>query len=407
MLRSLFSAISGMRSQQTKLDVVGNNIANVNTTGFKGSRVKFQDMLSQAVRSASAPMGGRAGVNPSQVGLGMTVGGIETLHTQGSLQATGRVTDFAIQGSGYFMVSDGARTYYTRDGGFALMNGNLVNATNGLKLMGFPADANGNIDSMGDLRPITIPIGEKAITRPTTEIDLTGNLSNSATSPHITYVTVFDAQGGSHELEIEMTPPVAPAVNNWSYTVRQKGSATSMGSGTIEFDEFGNFKPPAAAMSPVTLALANTENLSINLDFSLVSQVAAETTALVKHQNGYPPGELVTFGVSNTGIVTGVYSNGLTSDLGQITLAFFSNAEGLLKLGGNLFELSSSSGIPRVGSPGEEGRGTIESGMLEMSNVDLAYEFVEMISTSRAFQANSRVVSTSDEMLQELIHLKR
>ncbi|MDP3488305.1 MAG: flagellar hook-basal body complex protein, partial [Bacillota bacterium] len=207
MLRSLFAAISGMRSQQTKLDVTANNIANVSTTGFKGSRVKFQDMLSQTIRSASAPMGGRSGINPSQVGLGMTIAGIDTIHTQGSLQATGRVTDLAIQGSGLFVVSDGSRNLYTRDGSFGLsLSNELVNASTGLKVMGWMADSNGQISTQSTLQPISIPIGEKVMTKATSSVALTGNLSSgvaaTAASAHTTYVTAYDSKGTPHELTV-------------------------------------------------------------------------------------------------------------------------------------------------------------------------------------------------------------
>ena len=207
MLRSLFAAISGMRGQQTKLDVIGNNIANVNTTGFKGGRVKFQDMLSQTIRSASAPMGGRAGTNPSQVGLGMTVAGIDTIHTQGSLMATGRVTDLAIQGGGFFVLSDGVSNLYSRDGAFSLsLSNDLFSSSSGLRVMGYMAE-NGAINAQGVPKPLNIPIGEKVLTMPTTGIELTGNLSDAAglAATHEAYVTVFDSKGAPHELNIVFT----------------------------------------------------------------------------------------------------------------------------------------------------------------------------------------------------------
>ena len=414
MLRSLFAAISGMRSQQTKLDVTANNIANVSTTGFKGSRVKFQDMLSQTIRSASAPMGGRSGINPSQVGLGMTIAGIDTIHTQGSLQATGRVTDLAIQGGGLFVVSDGVRNLFTRDGSFSLsLSNELVNASTGLKVVGWMADNNGQISTQSALQPISIPIGEKVMTKATDSVALTGNLSSGvavgATSAHTTYVTAYDSKGAPHELKVNFTKT---ADNAWAWEVTPVDTSVggpSVGAGTGSGDL--SFTPSGALdtadTGPVTVTITGAETVSFSLDFNSLSQVAGDTTALVKYQNGYPPGELLTFSIGKTGVITGTYSNGLVSDLGQIALAFFSNPEGLLKTAGNLFDVSSNSGEVRIGAAGTDGRGTIETGMLEMSNVDLATEFTEMISTSRAFQANSRVVSTSDEMLQELIHLKR
>ena len=407
MLRSLFAAISGMRSQQTKLDVTANNIANVSTTGFKGSRVKFQDMLSQTIRSASAPMGGRSGINPSQVGLGMTIAGIDTIHTQGSLQATGRGSDLAIQGGGLFVVSDGSRNLYTRDGSFSLsLSNELVNAATGLKVVGWMADNDGQISTQSTLQPISIPIGEKVMTRPTQLIAMTGNLASGvapADSAHTTYVTAYDSKGTPHELLVNFAKT---ADNAWTWAVASVGGlAVGTGSGTLSFTASGALN--TATTGPVTVTVPGAETVSFSLDFDSLSQVAGDTTALVKFQDGYPPGELLTYSIGKTGVITGTYSNGLVSDLGQIALAYVANPEGLLKTAGNMFDVSSNSGEVRIGVAGSDGRGTIETGMLEMSNVDLATEFTEMISTSRAFQANSRVVTTSDEMLQELIHLKR
>jgi len=396
-----------MRSQQTKLDVTGNNIANVSTTGFKGSRVKFQDMLSQTIRSASAPMGGRAGTNPSQVGLGMTVAGIDTIHTQGSLQATGRTTDLAIQGGGFFVVSDGFRNMYTRDGSFSLsLSNELVNSSTGLRVMGWMADDDGSISTQSPMQAINIPIGEKVMTKSTENVVMTGNLSSGAGigTDHVTYVSVYDSKGAPHDATITYTKT---AENTWSWDVVVAGATVSNSSGTITFSNSGELNASSAPTTEVQAIITGADNISFMMDFSNVTQVAGQSTSIAKFQDGYPPGELLTFSIGKTGVITGTYSNGLVSDLGQISLAYFANPEGLLKTAGNLYDVSSNSGDVRIGPAGTDGRGTIETGMLEMSNVDLATEFTEMISTSRAFQANSRVVSTSDEMLQELIHLKR
>lgn len=416
MLRSLYAAISGMRSQQTKLDVIGNNISNVNTTAFKGSRVKFQDMLSQTIKDASAPMGSKAGTNPSQVGLGMTVAGIDTIHTQGALQATGRTTDLAIQGSGFFVLSDGARSMFTRDGAFSLsLSNELVSASTGFKLQGWMADASGNISTTGVPGGLKIPIGEQVLTQATTRVEFSGNLSNAAQAgdTHRNFITVFDSKGDAHELTVTFTK--SAVLNTWSYSVAfPSGFIPPAGmtiqppaNTTLAFDQYGNATPQTNVSQPFTLNVPGAAPVSFRLDLSAISQVAGDSTALMKYQDGNFPGELLTFSIGRSGIITGTYSNGLVKDIGQIALAFFPNPEGLLKNSGNLYTVSSNSGEPRIGVPGTEGRGVIETGMLEMSNVDLASEFTEMISTSRAFQANSRVVSTSDEMLQELIHLKR
>lgn len=418
MLRSLFAAISGIRGQQAKLDTIGNNIANASTTGFKASRVRFQDMLSQTLRVASGPTNGRSGTNPSQVGLGVSVAGIDTLHTQGSLQATGRLTDLAVQGSGFFAMSDGQRTLFTRDGAFSISKDNeLVNASTGMKVMGWSADAAGVVNSQGAIAPLSIPLGAQVLTQATTRVDFTGNLSNEAVvvptpTVHRTTATIYDSKGTAHDIQITFTRTANP--NEWSYevivpvTVPPAPIAITAGAaGTVAFNTSGGFVVPATPLPALTLTVPHAEDIVFNLDFAALSMVAGPSTALVRSQDGLFPGELATFSIGRDGVITGTFTNGAVRDLGQIAIAHFASPEGLMKTGSNLYEASSSSGEAIIGGAGIDGRGTVETGTLEMSNVDLASEFTEMITTSRAFQANSRVVTTSDEMLQELIQLKR
>jgi len=182
--RSLFSAVAGLRNHQTKMDVLGNNIANVNTIAFKGGRVRFQDILSQNIRGASAPQVGRGGINPAQVGLGMSIGAIDTIHTQGSLQNTGRATDLAIQGNGFFVMSDGTNRLYTRDGAFSIgADGDIVNAANGFKPLGWPANAAGVVNSAAPLGSLNIPIGQ-TVARATSSLTFGGNLDAAAATGH-------------------------------------------------------------------------------------------------------------------------------------------------------------------------------------------------------------------------------
>lgn len=407
MLRSLFAAVSGMQNMQTKIDVIGNNIANVNTTGFKYARVKFQDMLSQTLRGASAPQQGRGGINPSQVGLGMVLGSIDNIHTQGSLQPTGRPEDLAIQGNGFFVVGDGSRVFYTRDGSFSRgSDGDLVNAATGMKVLGWTAAPDGTIDPTGPVGPINIPLGEKTIAQATNKIVFMYNLDANATAPHGMSVDVYDSLGVRHTLKFTFTKT---ATNQWSWTVEESsGTPVTNNTGTLQFDGAGNLtsppNPPQISFDP---ANPDAAPVNISLDFSAVTQLAAPSTVDYKFQDGFPPGELEGFTIGSGGVISGTYSNGLVRNLGQIALAAFGNPEGLLKAGDNLYQITSNSGEPRIGTPGTQGRGTIQTATLEMSNVDLARELTEMIITSRAFQANSRVVTTSDEILQELINLKR
>lgn len=263
MLRSMYSGISGMRGFQTKLDVIGNNIANVNTAGFKKGRMTFQDMMSQTSQGAQAAEGERGGVNPIQVGLGSQIGSIDNVHTQGFLQSTGRGLDLAIEGDGFFVVNGGDGDKYTRTGNFYL-------------------DDNGDI------------------------VDENGN-----------------------------------------YLLASTG---------------GEIRIPENAQS---------------------------------------------FSVSENGTVNIVNAQGGIEEVGRIRLVNFANPEGLEKIGGNLYHPSANSGLPVEGVPGGEGFGTLKPGTLEMSNVELAEEFTEMIVSQRGFQANTRIITTSDEILQELVNLKR
>lgn len=443
MLRSLSGAVSGLRNHQTKLDVVGNNIANVNTVGFKSEMARFQDIFSQTVKGASAPAAGRGGTNPVQVGLGMNISSTTTVHTGGAITSTSRETDLAIEGSGFFIVSDGVQNFYTRDGSFArAYTGELLNA-NGLVLMGWEAekkyfDADGNpvlpdavnaieeyeINTSGPLSKINIPLGEEMMARATRNIVFAGNLnSGAAVGDVFEYVTYFfDSLGNRYNLFFEFTKT---AENTWEYGVTFSDAegdvvnVTGMADNEITFTPGGSFhipdpdNPPDYTFTIDAASLGDdvgARNVAITLDFSFVNQLKDpndKSSIVVKSQDGYAAGEMVSFNIEQSGIVTGSYSNGLNRTLGQIALASFSNPEGLLKVGSNLFDFTVNSGDPRIGVAGELGRGMIQARALEMSNVDLAYEFTEMITASRGYQANARVISTSDEVLMELINIKR
>jgi flagellar hook protein FlgE len=424
MMRSMFSAISGLRAHQTWMDVIGNNIANVNTTGFKVGRVRFTDILSQLVRGASGPTETRGGINPLQIGLGAVVGAVDTIHTQGALQLTGKPSDLAIQGDGFFVVSDGSQTLYTRDGAFDIGSDlRLVNPSNGFYVLGWQADANGNVDTAGPVGPITIPIGQQLDAVPTTQITVQGNLDANqdpaAATPHfVTKVSITDSLGKRHEFYILFDKA---GTNTWNYTLQEDDPRTTstteddpdfaLGgttSGTLVFDADGNLDLAASSISAVDLdsTAGGASSITVTPDFSRLTQLAAPYSANAA-ANGAPAGSLTTFTVSQSGQVLGIYSNGVTKVVGQIALALFTNPGGLMKVGGNAYQPTVNSGEPIVGPPDSGGRGKIASGYLEMSNVDLAQEFTSMIMAQRGFQANSRVITTSDEVLQELVNLRR
>jgi flagellar hook protein FlgE len=417
MMRSMFSAIAGLKNHQTFMDVVGNNIANVNTTGFKQSRVTFQDILSQTVRGASSPQGGRGGVNPEQVGLGVLISGIDTIQTQGTLQSTGKLTDMAIQGDGYFVMSDGKQDFFTRDGAFDLgIDGTLVNPSSGLRVMGWQANAiTGAIDTTVPPTSITVPVGAGMTGKASTTLTIAGNLDagTSMTAPNNTVPlqsTVYDSLGNAHTISATFTHTAA---DTWTVgpLTSPDGTVTLTGGTPVKFNTTGKYDTTAGANTPGTMTLAlTTPNgsapVSFAVDLTGITQLASTPSSLNSNTDGASAGSLTTFTVGQAGDITGVYSNGYKQPLGQIALASFSNPSGLIKTGGNLFQSSANSGTANIGAPNSAARGSIATGFLEGSNVDLAQQFTNMIMAERGFQANSRVITTSDEILQDLVNIK-
>jgi flagellar hook protein FlgE len=540
MMRSMYSGVSGLRNHQIRMDAIGNNIANVNTTGFKASRVSFQDALNQTFRGAAAPAadGSRGGINAMQIGLGMNIASVDVLHTQGNLQNTGKMTDCAIQGDGFFILSDGRQEWYTRAGNFNMdENGSLVNPSNGLYVRGWMADAAGVINTTAPVANIRLPIGQIISPRATTEIGFGGllhpDINGELTYPDMTVGPVGDTatvhfevtpdstnfytynvtvtsttdgtqvngvDDGSWTAIITLDPttgdvvstvpagpitvttpggavqtinvpdaaapplpltqidgglfynaadltqvsnavfnPVQPLVNTtkvydslgnphtitttftkvgintWNWVaVNDKGLPMANSNGTLNFDSVGRLTsgaPPAMTFTPT-----GANPLSITLDFSEIRQVAQEaldeayvspTEITSPFQDGYPAGTLQGFTIDKLGIITGVFSNGQNQNLGQIAIANFTNPGGLIRTGDTMFQESNNSGPAQVGAAGRNGRGLITPGSVEMSNVDLSEQFTDMIVTERGFQSNSRIITTSDEMLQELLSLKR
>jgi flagellar hook protein FlgE len=407
MLRSMFTAVSALRNHQTYMNVIGNNIANVNTTAFKTGRITFQDMLSQTVRGSSAPTNTRGGINPAQLGLGMAMGGIDMMYAQGDLQPTGRTTDLAIQGDGFFVLSDGSQSVYTRDGAFDVdASGYLCSPVTGMRVQGWQA-VNGTVDSTRAIGDVQIPMSS-LVSRPTSAVSASGNLDASAAAGATATSTlvVYDSLGVSHNVTITYTK--GATANTWSWAASTTDASVTLGasSGTLTFSGTGILTGGGAG----SLALTFTNGAAAQtaaVDFASVTQLAQSSAIDLSSQDGLPPGDLNGFAISSTGVITGTYSNGLTQTIGQVAVAQFANPGGLSRLGGNAFSVSASSGQAVIGEPGANGRGAISSGALEMSNVDMAQQFTNMIMAQRGFQANSRVITTSDEMLQDLIQMKR
>lgn len=413
MMRSLFSAVSGLRAHQMRMDVIGNNIANVNTPAFKSSRVTFFEVFSQTLRGGSAPsdvsMSARGGMNPMQVGLGVSVGAIDTNYAPGSLQPTSRSTDMAIEGNGFFVLQDGSSRVFTRLGAFDTDGDGVLVDVEGRKVLGWMADANGVLPadrSESKLSPIKIAIGSNMPAQATTIVNWGKNLdSRSAVGTTKTLpVTVFDSQGNSHAVTVVFEKT---GINQWSWTAMWSGGLAGQGTLTFKTDGTLDSASGTSGAPTITLSPPGVDTLNITFDFSQMTQVAGPSTADVASMDGSPSGTLESFSVDASGVISGFYSNGRTRPLAQIALAIFHNPSGLHKIGKSLFVQSNNSGQPEIGEPGTSGRGTIAPSSLEMSNVDLAEEFTQMIVTQRGFQANSRVISVSDELLQELVNLKR
>jgi flagellar hook protein FlgE len=412
MMRSLFAGVSGLTQHQTMMDVIGDNIANVNTVGYKTSRVTFEEMIAQTEGGASAPMDGFGGVDPKQIGLGVQSGTVDTLFTQGNLETTGKTTDLAIQGNGFFVLRQGndEKLSYTRNGAFDVDAANqLVNPGTGMKVQGWMSDSAGNILSSMPITDLSIPIGELMTSRPTDQASYIGNLNSGAaadpTSDYQNTLQVYDSLGNSHLVTLSFEKLGA---NQWSWTASGTGiTVGAANTGIINFDSNGNFLNQTGNVEVDVTASGALSPLDVNVDYSGTTQFGTADTISAGSQNGYPPGVLESYNIGQDGVITGVYSNGSTRSVAQIAMASFRNPGGLMKSGGSMYEASSNSGIPQIGSALTGSRGSVISGSLEMSNVDLSKEFTDMIIGERGFQANSKIIQTADDMLNTLVNIKR
>jgi flagellar hook protein FlgE len=407
MLRSMNSAIAGLRAHQTKLDVTGNNIANVNTVGYKSSTTVFEDTLSQVVRNGSAPTAQAGGTNPAQVGLGVKVAGITTNFEQGSAQNTGRSTDFMISGDGLFVTRAGNEQLYTRAGSFSYdAAGNLV-TPDGALLQGWMAD-DGVVDTNRAIGTLTVPFGDVMQPTETDTGAVVGNLSSAAaTGTGVqTQMTMYDALGTPHQISLSFAKT---GENTWSVTARDENDVTlASTAGPLAFDPVTGTLPAASQTFQITpdAGMAASWPGQITIDLADLRQFGGPSGLTPARVDGNAMGSLQSISLSGDGTVMGVYSNNLREPIGKLALATFANPGGLAKAGNSSFRVADNSGQPAIGEPGG-GRGTLVAGALEMSNVDLAEEFTGLIVAQRGFQANSRVISSSDEVLQDLVNLKR
>ncbi len=468
-MRSLYSGVSGLKIHQTKMDVIANNISNVNTTAFKSGRVTFSDYFSQTLSSAQSGNASRGGINPMQIGLGANIASIDINMGQGVNQRTDRSLDCMVSGDGFFIVGSGSNTYFTRDGNFGLDGyGNLVNSS-GMNVMGWPAvadpaNAGEYIASKGSISPISLTSDQQQMPpQVTTALETQGNINvvsdpNSATTTinHNTTFTLYDSIGNKFTIDARYEwdtakKEMALKIGDKAYLNGSPDDAYQLtigATGTIDFKAPWDSKTmtqtfttisDAAGVAAMKFKTDGTLDTAVSKGqykltvkdaaapgvlpagtyFGISDAVTLNTagitifdnigsTAIIEKLDGNPPGTLTDVSIAPDGSFMGMYSNGEQRLLAKIPLAKFDNPSGLQRAGGNTFQTTANSGdFNGIGVEASDIGSSISSGQLEMSNVDIAQEFVDMITTQRGFQANSKSITTSDEMLQELVNLKR
>lgn len=430
MLTSLYTAISGMNANGTTLSVISDNIANMNTVGFKKSVVSFGDILSQT-------LSGVAGTY--QVGRGVLVSNVMTVFTSGQVESTTNSLDLAIDGDGFFIVNSKGARLYTRAGQFSVdRDGKIVNA-DGSVLQGYLTDIYGNVTgTIGDISissgqipavatsTVTLSLNlnaqEHVITAPfTLDKNGDGNLNDPGNYNCSTTIVAYDSQGGQHNVTLYF---VKTAPNTWQVNYvyddpSNPGQYILAGTQNLTFNPDGtlnNDNSSTAISFNFGPSVNNPQNIMFDFGtgtgeggdgLGQTTQYASNFSISNIVQNGYASGSLINISIDSSGNINGIFSNGQTRILARIALARFNNPSGLEKLGRNLFAQSQDSGTPIIASPETSGLGRVLSNALELSNVDLAEEFVKMISAQRGFQANSRIITTTDELMQELVNLKR
>ncbi len=544
LINSLFAGVSGLRNHQSMMDVIGNNIANVNSIGYKGSRVTFSDTFNQFVRYGTNPTDVSGGTNTFQVGLGMKLNSVDRNWNQGTFERTGIVTDLALQGSGLFILENNGETFYSRAGAFTFdAEGKLVNPQNGAIVQGKVATSEGVIPPGNNLEDIMIDTNLRLPAVATTNATWGGNLDSTASITRseeyvqsgninsgiavgdtvvdsntvydadgneytlsstytktaadtydLTYeltdsdgtviddnggvamavvfdattgaiatvngaaasainiadstlgvnfnfdftgvtqtsntstvsstvddnrdativtgtVSVFDSLGNSHTLTAKFTKTSS---NNWNWTatVPTASGTLSQNTGTISFNSDGSVNavspnPPVLTFAPSGGAQAENITLDFGSGFDGITQTSSDSVLSALSQNGSGAASLSNLSIDQYGYIVGVFSNGQSKQLAQVMMATFANLNGLTSSGENMYTVSANSGDPLVGEPGESTGTTIQSGALEQSNVDLSEEFTRMIVSQRGFQANARVITTSDSLLQEITNLVR
>ncbi|HEY8056832.1 MAG TPA: flagellar hook protein FlgE [Terriglobales bacterium] len=408
--------LSGLDASSQALTLIANNLANLNTPGFKSSSSDFSTLFYES-------LGTSGNGDPMQVGTGTQVGSVNMNMTDGAIESTGINSNVAIQGQGMFVLNKGGQTMYTRSGDFTVSDTGLLVTPDGARVQGYPA-VNGQVNANGPTGDLQVGNSVTSPARATGNVDLSLNLdSRSPTGTNFSQpIQVYDSLGGVHTLTAAFTKT---ANNAWNYSVSLPAADTGgaaptvMGTGSINFDTSGNLIPPApgnpptenvALTSPALADGAAGFNMSWHMfdaqGNSLLTQAAATSAPLSSHQDGAASGNLLSFTIGSDGLVTGSFSNGQTQSLGQIALATFPNPQGIQAVGQNAFIDTASSGIATIGIPGTGSRGAVQGGSIEDSNVDIAAEFAKLIQAQRGYEANAHTVTTFDQITQDTINMK-
>jgi flagellar hook protein FlgE len=413
-LTSFYTALTGLNNNSLAINIIGDNLANMNTVAFKSSKANFGELL-------AGLQGTSDNGNPITFGLGSTLNGITHMNTQGTISHTGKSTDVAINGNGFLVVETEGGMGYTRSGKFEFDSTGGLMTSDGFRLLGYMG-VNGEVNNNGQLVPIEIQKGQLMPARASTNLSIVANLNSEAEigSGHSTPLSIVDSLGAMHDLEIEYTKTgegawdweaLIPAVD---FGGTETDPPVSVGNGSLTFDSDGRL------MSPATNPTLNISGLSsgasdMTVDFILwsdnnrgcITQVATASSNIESGQNGIAASFLQSISINSDGMIVGKTENGQSIELAQLAMADFPNVDGLQKYKGSTFTTFPSSGDPSIGVAGAGGRGTIVGSSVEQSNVDMAQEFVNLIVAQRAYQANSRIITTTDELYQESINLKR
>jgi flagellar hook protein FlgE len=405
-------ALSGLQADTVALNTIGNNLANLNTTAYKGQSTSFEDLFYQQI--------GESGSGDAiQVGAGTRVSGTSTDFTEGTIlpDSNTNSADMALAGNGFFVVEQGGVQSLTRAGNFQLSSsGNLI-TQDGQQVMGYAA-VNGVVNQNSSLTPITIPVGLNEGAQATQNFSVTTNLNSGATvgTSFSTPIQIFDSLGQSHQATVSYTKT---ATNTWSYSVAlPAGDATGLptnNTGTLTFDTSGNLVSPSGSVNNITFPTLTDGASDLSFNWNLnnsggtptISQLASASTNTTNSQDGFASGVYQSFVVDSSGVITAQFSNGRTSTVGQIAVATVANTAGLTASGGNNFTTTAASGLATVGVAGAGGRGTLDDGALEQSNVNISTEFSNLIVAQRAFEANSKTVTTFDTISQDVLAMVR